>query len=516
MINSVVLPQWLLRRTFTPVNIPGRVRQLLWLVVFVFTGLAIAWLPLREAFLLIGGITFLTILLITPILALFLLIPIIPFSPLFSISAGGVRVGLMEIVLITTILAWLLKLAAAPPDSQSPSQSISYRPKMVLLLPFLLLLGGVSLSWLNALSIRASLIETLKWVEMLALYLFIVVSLPRRRIKLAVTVILLAALAQAVLGLYQFIFKVGPEGFLLFDGRFLRAYGTFAQPNPYAGYLGLTIPLAVSLLMWCLLDWQPSDAMSPLDRLYSWSGSRAILLSLLGVTLSILLAALFATQSRSAWLGFGVATAAILAIYNRKTALILAMIILAGAMVALPGTFDLGPGPVNASYQAVVQRVVAAGSIFTINDISGIEVTDANFATLDRLAHWQAAREMWRDNLWLGVGFGNYPVVYPAYAIGRWLDPLGHAHNYLLNIGAEAGLTGIAVYLIFWIWTFAVLWQTVRHSFGFYKAVAVGGFGIMVHLHIHNFFDNLYVQGMYLHLAIILAVASIIYKPKST
>ena len=38
---------------------------------------------------------------------------------------------------------------------------------------------------------------------------------------------------------------------------------------------------------------------------------------------------------------------------------------------------------------------------------------------------------------------------------------------------------------------------------GFNQAVAIGAIGIMVHLHIHNFVDNLYVQGMYLHLAII-------------
>ncbi|HEX9923467.1 MAG TPA: O-antigen ligase family protein, partial [Anaerolineae bacterium] len=121
------------------------------------------------------------------------------------------------------------------------------------------------------------------------------------------------------------------------------------------------------------------------------------------------------------------------------------------------------------------------------------------------------AREMWRDNPWFGVGFGNYAVVYPAYAVGRWLDPLGHAHNYLLNIGAETGLLGITAYLIFWIFTFVVLFLGVRRNRGFYRAVAAGGLGIMVHLHVHNLFDNLYVQGMYLHVAIMLALVSIIF-----
>ena len=30
----------------------------------------------------------------------------------------------------------------------------------------------------------------------------------------------------------------------------MRAYGTFQQPNPYAGYLGLTLPLAFSVALW--------------------------------------------------------------------------------------------------------------------------------------------------------------------------------------------------------------------------------------------------------------------------
>ena len=123
---------------------------------------------------------------------------------------------------------------------------------------------------------------------------------------------------------------------------------------------------------------------------------------------------------------------------------------------------------------------------------------------------------MWRDQPWLGIGFGNYAVVYPLYAVGRWLDPLGHAHNYFLNIGAETGLVGLTLYLIFWVFTLGLLWQTVRRSQGFNRAVAIGAIGIIVHLHVHNFFDNLFVQGMYLHLAIILALVSVIYRTGQT
>ncbi len=59
--------------------------------------------------------------------------------------------------------------------------------------------------------------------------------------------ILVAASAEALVGFYQFFTQTGPESFII--GRFMRAYGTFSQPNPFAGYLGLILPLGVALAL---------------------------------------------------------------------------------------------------------------------------------------------------------------------------------------------------------------------------------------------------------------------------
>ncbi|HXV43346.1 MAG TPA: O-antigen ligase family protein [Anaerolineae bacterium] len=498
MLQVTQVTARLFNLTLPPLPINPKFHQFILVTVVIGVGLAVAWLPLTWVFLLLGGAIFLTLLLIKPILSLYLLIPIIPFSSLLAVPLGNFNAGLMEMVLALGIVAWLVQILAR----QSP-KSQTMNPAPPLLWPFFLFLGGVGLSWLNALSIGASLIETTKWVEMLALYLFVVALLPARHIKWVVSVILLTGLAQAALGLYQFIFKVGPEGFLLFDGRFLRAYGTFAQPNPYAGYLGLVLPLALSLTIWAFRDlrygiWDIRSNRSHISHLTSHI--------FFALSFGLLLAALFATQSRGAWVGFALAAVVTLGVRSKKAAMILITLALIGALIGLAGSFDWG----IANTSVITQRLVDAVSIASISDISAIEVNDANFATIERLAHWQAAREMWRDHLWLGAGFGNYAVVYPVYAVGRWLDPLGHAHNYLLNIGAEAGLIGITAYLIFWILTFRVSWLALQRSQGFNRAVVAGGLGILVHLHIHNLFDNLYVQGMYLHVAIVLALISLI------
>jgi O-antigen ligase len=111
--------------------------------------------------------------------------------------------------------------------------------------------------------------------------------------------------------------------------------------------------------------------------------------------------------------------------------LVIALLAGMGAMGALPSL------PTT-----VIQRFADVLPTIRIPDIATVEVTDTNFAAIERLAHWGAALAMWRDHLWLGVGFGNYAAVYPPMlsSVG---STTGHAHNYYLNVGAETGLLGL-------------------------------------------------------------------------
>jgi O-antigen ligase len=526
MSSTSLLFHRILNLSLPPLSITPRLYTPLVAAAVVLAGLAIALWPLRAVILLVAGTIFLTLVLIRPILNLYALILVIPFSSLAAISAGDFKVGLMELILAVGLAAWLLQILAGPTLSGRPFK-IKTGP---LAGPFLLFLGGVSLSWLETRSFGASLIETAKWVEMLLVYLFVINLLTARHLGWVVLAFILTGLAQALLGLYQFIFKVGPEGFLLFEGRFLRAYGAFAQPNPYGGYLGLLLPLILAITLWAFTSRPGSFNPTPLEIRLDPSrmlGDKVFVLLtrlartlILSLPLGLLLAALYASQSRGAWLGFAAAGLVIFLVRSKQSALLLTALALVVALAGLVSAFDFQPSAggmpaADSAYSVIIQRLADAIAVLRVTDVANTPVTDANFANLERLAHWQAASAMWRDNPWLGAGFGNYAVVYPAYAIGRWLDPLGHAHNYLLNLGAETGLIGIIAYLIFWFSVFGVLWRAIRHSDGLERAIAVGGMGIMVHLHIHNLVDNLYVQGMYLHIAIVLGLISIIHQPNS-
>jgi putative inorganic carbon (HCO3(-)) transporter len=458
-------------------------------------GVGLSWLPLPVAAVGLLGTIAVVLILLHPVWGLIALIPLIPFSSLVSLEIGGVSVGGMEVLLLLILIAWLLRMA-------SRRQIVIPHPRLCL--PWLLWLGVILVSWLAALSLGAALTESLKWLEMLALYLFMVAVLERRHLPWLIGAVLLAGIAQALLGLYQFLFRVGPEGFLLFGGRFLRAYGTFRQPNPYAGYLGLILPIAFSLILWGLGAWRtyhhPQSAKRRTQTAVNLPRHYPLLITLVSVVaMGLMLAALFASQSRGAWIGFAAALVAVSLVRGGWTTVLLALVVAVLATMAALGAFQtLSP--------VVIERFSDALTALSIPDIATAEVTDANFAAIERLAHWQAALDMWRDHLWLGVGFGNYAVVYPAYAIGRWLDPLGHAHNYYLNVAAETGLTGLLAYGLFWIAAFGMGWAAVRRSTGYQRAVAAGGVGVLVHLSTHNLVDNLFVQGMYLHIAIVLGL----------
>ncbi|MFB0534416.1 MAG: O-antigen ligase family protein [Anaerolineae bacterium] len=440
----------------------------IWPAVTLAAGLAIALLPLTlAAAIVLGSIAF-TVTLIRPEYGLYLLILAVPWGSVREIRLGAMTVGVTEALVGLVLAAWLAKMAAT-------REIKTVHPP--LLLPLLIFLAAILLSLTVTLSLQYSLKEIIKWLEVLGIYLFVVSVIGQREAKGMVLLILLAGISQALLGIYQFFGRVGPEGFLLFD-RFMRAHGTFEQPNPYGGYLGLVLPLAYSL----------SSLLSP------------YLLAAVATTgLVLMLAALLMTWSRGAWLGFMAAFIAMNVVRSHRAAALFALALILLSFVIVMGGLQLLP-------EAITQRFLDFLPFLGGVDVRTVEVTPANFAVIERLAHWQAGWDMFSEHPWLGVGIGNYEPVYPAYALPRWDEPLGHAHNYYFNIAAETGLVGLSAYLSLWAAVFWQAWRAVRRTSGYWQGVAVGILGILTHLAVHNFFDNLYVHGMYVHMAILLGL----------
>jgi putative inorganic carbon (HCO3(-)) transporter len=442
--------------------------------------LAIALLPLAWSVLFIAGSIVLVLTLVRPQLGVLLIVVAVPFGSLGQVSLGVMNVGITEALVVLSLAAWFMRMVGRR------EIRIVWPP---LTLPLFFFLGALCLSLLGAMSLQYSLKEIVKWVEVLALYVLVANELDDRWSKILCFVLLGTGAMAALQGISQFLFRLGPEEFVLF-GRFMRAYGTFEQPNPYAGYLGLTLPLAVGLVL---------AAMVPMGkRVRGWWLVWAVGCGLLMLT------ALVMSWSRGAQIGFiGAFAVMVIAVIARSgrgavlgvaLAALLLYVLLFGGLSVVPAS--------------VVQRFSDFVPYVGVADVRGMEITDANFAVLERMAHWQSALEMWTDHPWLGVGIGNYALVYEQYALPLWPFALGHAHNYYLNIAAESGVVGVGAYLLLWISALLGAYQATRRASGWYWGIALGILGVLIHLSVHNLFDNLYVHDMYLQLAILLGIGA--------
>lgn len=501
-----------------------------WVAVLlvIAAGLAIAYLPWTWAGVSIAGaIAFLAIL-IRPHLGLYLLIFSIPFGSLKEVQVGVMSVGVTELLVGLVLAAWLAQMIARREIKIGPAP---------LLLPLLIFLAAISFSLLTTLSLPYSLKGLLVWLEILGIYLFVATALDGRSVIIA---LLIAGSLEALLGVYQFLLGVGPESFILF-GRFSRAYGTFGQPNPFGGYLGLILPLTVglafagwrrlkSLLFWGLaavgltimgtamvMSWSRGAWLGALAAfgfmavvgMWTEAFGPQLIGVLVGIGAGVLSGLWFGDMALGALVGglvaiaTGVTTATTLR--RRWGFVLLTLLLLLGVLFFLLGGGRLIPA-------ALVERLLDFLPYLRATSVEGIPLSDENYAIVERLAHWQAAWRMVSDNLLLGVGIGNYVPVYPAYALPGWEDPLGHAHNYYLNIAAEAGLVGLGGYLFLWGAIFWYGWRVYRGAEEQWRGIALGILGVMVASGVHSLFDNLYVHGMNIHLAILLGLLTVIDK----
>lgn len=459
--------------------------------------------PLRVAAAALAGAAVLIAVLREPRVGLLLLPLTVPFGSVAQVSLAGAAVGPTEALLGLTAAAWLAR-GVVNRDIHLDAPALT--------IPLLVWWAAMLVSMTNARAAAPALKELVKWAEIFAAYVLTYNLIRDRRAARALCgALLLAGLLSGLHGTAGAVLKVGPAQFATLGGRLYRASGTFAQPNPFGGYMNHTLPLAASLLLAVLLIGRQS--LVDYSARLAAAGSALVL-----ATAAVTGVGLILSWSRGAWLG---AAAGLTLIVLGWAALLLGRG-RAAANRRLRGRLSLGlwltvalvllllaVGGLRLFPGAISMRVESALSTFTSLDVRGADITNANFATLERVAHWQAAWNMWRAHFWTGVGAGNYAAAYPDYRLSKWAAPLGHAHNLYFNIGAETGLLGLLAYLLF---AAAAAWHigrvAARADEWLTRSIAVGALGVLGALAIHNFFDNLYVHAMGVHLALVLGLVS--------
>lgn len=447
--------------------------------------------PLPWAALTLIGVGLALAVAVRPGFGLIALALLLPFGGVTPLSAGGGNA--VDLLAATIGASWLA--------GQIARRKIIFRPPP-LTNSLALLLWSAGLSLTVAASWAEGAPELLKWAEFALLYVAAThILTTRAQLHWVIGALVAAGLAQVALGAYQFWGRVGPPAFALADG-FVRAHGTLRQPNPYAGYLGYLAPAAASLAIAGLARWiERRERRALVGGLV---GSAAAAALIVGIGLS---------WSRGGWLALVAALAVVGGLRNRRTALLaLAVVIVLALIVGLAGVAWL-PGP-------IAGRLQDLSDYFGGPDPARTEINDANFAVLERLAHWRAGLDMFADRPWLGVGIGNYSVAYADYAPPHWYEPLGHAHNIFINFLAETGVIGGVAFLLFWLAAWRLTWQVGRRAAArgdrFAAALALGVMGSLTYLTVHGLFDNLFVQHMQLQLALMLACVAVTDRSEAT
>jgi putative inorganic carbon (hco3(-)) transporter len=399
-------------------------------------------------------------------------------------------------------------------------------PLPPLLLPVLGFMGVVLFSLWQPADLWVGFLEWGKWGQITLMFLLVYDRLRgaegRRRVVLVLALLAIGAVFQALIGLWQFGLAADlPEHFAI-DARFYRAYGTFQQPNPYAGFLGLNGALLAGLVLAGVWDWMIRITTHKLQITNRKSQIThhalrithhelpvtnyqlpitSLKFGLLLFALAAVAAALLASWSRGGWMGFAAAIFVIAVLLPRRSAwgLALAVVIVTGG-VGLYASGLLHP--------SIASRLTGFLEYLSFEDVRGVAINAANFAVIERMAHWQAALSMWRERFWFGVGFGCYEAAYPAYRLINWPLALGHAHNYYLNLLAETGSTGLAAYLVMLGSIYAGLWRASRRTAGWVRGLALGLAGAWTHFNAHNFVDNILVNNVHLHLGVLLALSA--------
>ncbi|MCL4255736.1 MAG: O-antigen ligase family protein, partial [Anaerolineae bacterium] len=370
------------------------------------------------------------------------------------------------------------------------------------------IIGFVFISGLGAFyatSVSAWLTEWLKWVLIVVLiYLIFSSCRYNRRWEWVLFAVISAGFGQSLIGLYTFFGGSGADHLRIFADRgFFRAFGSFGQPNPFGGFMGLLAPLSL------ILAYGYSERAWFLWRKNQPEARFALLISAYyGVASLAIIGALIASWSRGAWLGLGVAIFAVIFVLPRKLwqgILLFSVVSFIGAVLWMSGRLPA----------SLTDRIASATQeLFVLSDVRGVDINPENYAVIERLAHWQAALNMGRDNTWFGVGFGNYDATYETYRLINWKFSLGHAHNYYLNVLAETGIIGLVAYMGVLISLLIITWRTIRqHPDTLARMTAIGLLGSWVYLMTHSMTDNLYVNNVFIHIGVMIGVLAIIHHP---
>lgn len=411
---------------------------------------------------------------LAPAVSLGVLLAIVPVQAYGAVSLGPIHLTFTKAMIFASMCAWALRVTAGRRPIRGGAIAALFTAYVVVL----------CLSVVDAINIGDWAEEVYRWSSALFVYLIAIEIIHDvRSARPAVIGTAIGVIGASMVGLYQVVGGLGPASFSV--GGLTRAYSTFGQPNPFAGYLEVTVPVLVALVG----AWLRSDYRNLLRQAF---GRVVLVLAVIGSVLG--LAALAFSQSRGGWVGAAAGLGLVIWLTGGAARWVsVALTVLAIVVVLVTPTAGWVTSRLTSS-------VVSLGT--------EVQVTPQNFAIQERLAHWRAGINMTRDHPLLGVGAGNFtPNFRTETPVWRFRVSRGHAHNAYIQAAAQSGLVGLVVYGMLVVAVGLYLrraWQRAGHSAA--RVLVIGAIGVSMAFAVHNIFDYLHVLSLGVQLSVVWAL----------
>jgi O-antigen ligase len=295
-------------------------------------------------------------------------------------------------------------------------------------------------------------------VDGLLVYLVVRAALPRGSEVTLMSAAVIAAVAAALFGFYQWHTHVGLSSmWSRHDPGIIRINATYTDPNALASYFALLIPIALGLAAReavgrARLLWLAGVAVIGM-ALVMTAGRAGLLGACAGVAVWIALALVLRLDRDDPW-----------PFVRRHFRKMVYVVVIAGALTL----FSLVAIGTALDIRHHHQSTYLHTWLFTFNLRQPVE-----HIVKGRFANWQTAALMVQDHPFFGIGIGRVFRLFANYNRLVGGAPEGarlSAHNTFLNVAAEMGVVGLMALLTLLGVTFTVAIRTLRR--------AVGGTGV--------------------------------------
>ena len=282
------------------------------------------------------------------------------------------------------------------------------------------------------------------------------------------------------------------EPFFKQDASF---FGPFVNPNHFAGYMEMVIPVAIGLFIWQwrnLLRDQARGFREFLIKIGSEDGCKLILFSFLII---VMVGALFLSSSRGGVISFLGSMIFLLLMVNKREKGKRNLFILVGLLIS------------------IFSFLIWMGIKPLLEEFGAIQDVSRDYDIQYRFQNWKDTTKIVRDFPLFGVGLGTFAAIFPKY---KSIDLQYHylyLENDYLQLLCEMGIVGFGVFF----WFMLSFFREVRSRCSKYEAERTssihficlyGSLTGIVAIMIHSFWDfNMHIPSNALLLTMLISLA---------